>query len=65
MASGKDSSSFERIGVVGAGTMGGGIAQTFASFGSTVQLVDVDEGASSAASARSRRASRASSRRRS
>ena len=34
-----------KIGVIGAGTMGGGIAQTFASYGTTVQLVDVDEGA--------------------
>ncbi len=35
----------ERIAVVGAGTMGNGIAQTFASYGTEVQLVDVDEAA--------------------
>ncbi len=34
---------FERVAVVGAGTMGNGIAQTFASFGTKVQLVDVNE----------------------
>jgi len=34
---------FEKVAVVGAGTMGNGIAQTFASFGSQVLLVDVDE----------------------
>ena len=33
---------FERVAVVGAGTMGNGIAQTFATFGSRVELVDVD-----------------------
>ena len=36
---------FEKVAVVGAGTMGNGIAQTFAAFGSSVSLVDVDEGA--------------------
>jgi 3-hydroxybutyryl-CoA dehydrogenase len=36
---------FERVAVVGAGTMGNGIAQTFAAFGTKVALVDVDEGA--------------------
>jgi 3-hydroxybutyryl-CoA dehydrogenase len=36
---------FEAVAVVGAGTMGNGIAQTFAAFGSRVLLVDVDEGA--------------------
>jgi 3-hydroxybutyryl-CoA dehydrogenase len=36
---------FERVAVVGAGTMGNGIAQTFATFGARVLLVDVDEGA--------------------
>jgi 3-hydroxybutyryl-CoA dehydrogenase len=36
---------FERVAVVGAGTMGNGIAQTFAAFGSKVALVDVDEAA--------------------
>ncbi len=36
---------FERVAVVGAGTMGNGIAQTFAAFGSSVALVDVDEAA--------------------
>ncbi len=34
---------FERIAVIGAGTMGNGIAQTFASFGTSVHLVDVSE----------------------
>ncbi len=34
---------YERIAVIGAGTMGNGIAQTFASHGTDVQLVDVDE----------------------
>jgi len=33
---------FDKVAVIGAGTMGNGIAQTFASFGSQVQLVDVD-----------------------
>jgi 3-hydroxybutyryl-CoA dehydrogenase len=33
---------FEQVAVVGAGTMGNGIAQTFASFGSRVVLIDVD-----------------------
>src|SRR5688572_10017902 len=33
---------FERVAVVGAGTMGNGISQTFATFGSRVELVDVD-----------------------
>ncbi|MBI5361543.1 MAG: 3-hydroxybutyryl-CoA dehydrogenase [Planctomycetes bacterium] len=32
----------DRVAVVGAGTMGNGIAQTFATFGSQVQLVDVN-----------------------
>ena len=36
---------FERVAVIGAGTMGSGIAQTFAAFGSAVLLVDLDEGA--------------------
>jgi 3-hydroxybutyryl-CoA dehydrogenase len=36
---------FEKVAVVGAGTMGNGIAQTFASFGARVALVDVDEAA--------------------
>jgi 3-hydroxybutyryl-CoA dehydrogenase len=36
---------FERVGVVGAGTMGNGIAQTFAQHGTHVALVDLDEGA--------------------
>jgi len=36
---------FERVAVVGAGTMGNGIAQTFAMHGSRVLLVDVDESA--------------------
>jgi len=34
---------FERVAVVGAGTMGNGIAQTFAQYGTRVELVDVDE----------------------
>jgi 3-hydroxybutyryl-CoA dehydrogenase len=38
-------SSFGTVAVVGAGTMGNGIAQTFASYGAVVRLVDVDEGA--------------------
>ncbi len=33
---------YDRVAVVGAGTMGNGIAQTFATFGSQVQLVDVN-----------------------
>jgi 3-hydroxybutyryl-CoA dehydrogenase len=36
---------FERVAVVGAGTMGNGIAQTFAAYGSEVALVDVDDAA--------------------
>ena len=36
---------FDQVAVVGAGTMGNGIAQTFAMFGSRVQLVDLDESA--------------------
>jgi 3-hydroxybutyryl-CoA dehydrogenase len=36
---------FERVAVAGAGTMGNGIAQTFAAFGSAVRLVDVDAAA--------------------
>jgi len=36
-------SSFDKVAVVGAGTMGNGIAQTFAAYGANVQLVDVDE----------------------
>ena len=35
----------ERIAVLGAGTMGNGIAQTFAACGSAVALIDVDEAA--------------------
>lgn len=34
---------FDRVAVVGAGTMGNGIAQTFAAFGAEVLLVDVNE----------------------
>jgi 3-hydroxybutyryl-CoA dehydrogenase len=34
---------YQRVAVVGAGTMGNGIAQTFASFGAEVLLVDVNE----------------------
>ena len=34
---------FDKVAVVGAGTMGNGIAQTFATYGANVQLVDVDE----------------------
>jgi len=36
---------FARVAVVGAGTMGNGIAQTFAASGAEVALVDLDEGA--------------------
>jgi 3-hydroxybutyryl-CoA dehydrogenase len=35
---------YDQVAVLGAGTMGNGIAQTFASFGSQVLLVDVDSG---------------------
>ncbi|MCY2960123.1 MAG: 3-hydroxybutyryl-CoA dehydrogenase [Planctomycetota bacterium] len=34
---------YQRVAVIGAGTMGNGIAQTFASFGAEVLLVDVNE----------------------
>lgn len=34
---------FERVAVIGAGTMGNGIVQTFATFGSQVVMVDLDE----------------------
>ena len=34
---------FEKVAVIGAGTMGNGIAQVFASCGSSVTLVDVNE----------------------
>jgi 3-hydroxybutyryl-CoA dehydrogenase len=33
---------FERVAVIGAGTMGNGIAQVFATHGSSVQLIDID-----------------------
>ena len=33
---------YDKVAVIGAGTMGNGIAQTFATFGSAVQLVDVN-----------------------
>jgi 3-hydroxybutyryl-CoA dehydrogenase len=36
---------YERVAVVGAGTMGNGIAQTFAAHGSKVQLIDVNAAA--------------------
>jgi 3-hydroxybutyryl-CoA dehydrogenase len=36
---------FGQVAVIGAGTMGNGIAQTFASHGATVRLIDSDEGA--------------------
>ena len=46
---------YDRVAVVGAGTMGNGIAQTFATFGSQVQLVDVNpEGLKKGVAARSR-----------
>jgi 3-hydroxybutyryl-CoA dehydrogenase len=35
----------DTVAVIGAGTMGNGIAQTFASHGATVRLIDSDEGA--------------------
>ena len=34
---------FQRVAVVGAGTMGNGIAQTFATHGAEVVLIDVVE----------------------
>ena len=40
-----DGKLYDRIAVVGAGTMGNGIAQTFASYGTEVQLVDVNQAA--------------------
>jgi 3-hydroxybutyryl-CoA dehydrogenase len=36
---------FSRVAVIGAGTMGNGIAQVFASSGSAVTLIDIDAGA--------------------
>ncbi len=36
---------YPRVAVIGAGTMGNGIAQTFAAHGSEVALIDVDSGA--------------------
>jgi len=38
-------SMFKSVAVIGAGTMGNGIAQTFASYGAEVRLIDVDEAA--------------------
>jgi 3-hydroxybutyryl-CoA dehydrogenase len=38
-------SMFEKVSVIGAGTMGNGIAQTFAAYGASVLLVDVNEDA--------------------
>ena len=37
--------SFDTVAVIGAGTMGNGIAQTFAAHGARVRLIDVDAGA--------------------
>ena len=45
-------SKLERIAVIGAGTMGNGIAQTFASYETEVQLVDVNEAVSQTQEAR-------------
>jgi 3-hydroxybutyryl-CoA dehydrogenase len=39
------SGAFRSVAVIGAGTMGNGIAQTFASHGTAVRLIDVDAGA--------------------
>jgi 3-hydroxybutyryl-CoA dehydrogenase len=39
------SARFDTVAVIGAGTMGNGIAQTFASHGTDVRLIDVDPGA--------------------
>ena len=41
---------FPKVGVIGAGTMGNGIAQVFASTGSEVTLVDLDQAARSGCS---------------
>ena len=38
-----DAGAFQRVAVVGAGTMGNGIAQTFAAAGAEVVLIDVVE----------------------
>ncbi|MFT7663581.1 MAG: 3-hydroxybutyryl-CoA dehydrogenase [Planctomycetota bacterium] len=38
-------SMFKSVAVIGAGTMGNGIAQTFASYGADVRLIDVDSAA--------------------
>lgn len=39
----EDIMEIKKIGVIGAGTMGNGIAQTFASYGYEVQMIDIDQ----------------------
>lgn len=47
-----DAAKIERVGIIGAGTMGSGIAQVFLAAGCTVKLYDLDESSRQAAAAR-------------